>query len=237
MFDIEVFDNKAVFLHEYTVKADFFVPVKKPMAFYVDDIKPSPVFEKENFYFTYKFSLSYEMLMDLQPSSIVGYMLRNEFLKTFEPMKSNDAIQRAMKHMSDVMKDDGFTLGLLHGTTVSSHVSYQQMKEMLKFKSPSNHATGGYLDIGYTAGGAKIDWGNLINTPMRNEFSERAESFSRKDVFFQKVKHPVNGEVHALRSVIMNLNDFHKWPREEIADWIETLDININMKPKEAANG
>lgn len=36
-----------------------------------------------------------------------------------------------------------------------------------------------------------------------------------------EVKHPVTGAEQVLHSIIMNLNDTHKWTREQIADWIE----------------
>jgi hypothetical protein len=34
----------------------------------------------------------------------------------------------------------------------------------------------------------------------------------------------------------MDLNDSCGWTREQIADWLETLDININMQPREQEN-
>lgn len=34
-----------------------------------------------------------------------------------------------------------------------------------------------------------------------------------------------------IRNIIMHLNDQHKWPREEIADWLETLDVDLTFKP------
>jgi hypothetical protein len=42
--------------------------------------------------------------------------------------------------------------------------------------------------------------------------------------FMQEVQHPVTSTSSYLGSVIMNLNDIHQWSREQIADWIETLD-------------
>lgn len=37
----------------------------------------------------------------------------------------------------------------------------------------------------------------------------------------------------ALRYVIMDLNDLFKWPRERIADWLESLDLDITVKMEE----
>src|SRR5687767_2322560 len=41
---------------------------------------------------------------------------------------------------------------------------------------------------------------------------------------FQMEKHPVTGKEGDLRNIIMDLNDHYKWTRDEVADWIETLD-------------
>lgn len=38
------------------------------------------------------------------------------------------------------------------------------------------------------------------------------------------VKNPVSGDEDTLYSIIIELNDSHKWTRDAIADWIETLD-------------
>lgn len=37
------------------------------------------------------------------------------------------------------------------------------------------------------------------------------------------IKHPITGTTSDLYNVIMNLNDVHKWKREDIADWIENV--------------
>jgi hypothetical protein len=47
------------------------------------------------------------------------------------------------------------------------------------------------------------------------------------------VKNPVTRNTGTLRSVIISLNDGSKWTREAIADWLETLDIDISFKTKE----
>ena len=44
------------------------------------------------------------------------------------------------------------------------------------------------------------------------------------------VHHPVTGRDHELKYVIMDLNDHYRWTREQIADWLETLDVDINFK-------
>lgn len=36
-----------------------------------------------------------------------------------------------------------------------------------------------------------------------------------------------------LYKMIIHLNDDHDWPRERVADWLETLDIDLSFKPTE----
>jgi hypothetical protein len=41
---------------------------------------------------------------------------------------------------------------------------------------------------------------------------------------------PVCAGVHvSLADAIVHLNDHHQWPRERIADWLETLDIDLSL--------
>lgn len=48
----------------------------------------------------------------------------------------------------------------------------------------------------------------------------------------EKVIHPVSRESNWLIDIIVDLNDRHKWTREAIADWLETLDIDLTFKEK-----
>jgi hypothetical protein len=47
------------------------------------------------------------------------------------------------------------------------------------------------------------------------------------------VEHPVLGERYRLQSVIMNLNDKCGWTRDQIADWLETLDLDLRFLKEE----
>lgn len=40
----------------------------------------------------------------------------------------------------------------------------------------------------------------------------------------QIITHPVEGRHMVLRTAIMDLNDGYRWTREQIADWLDTLD-------------
>jgi hypothetical protein len=49
-----------------------------------------------------------------------------------------------------------------------------------------------------------------------------------------KVRHPVyTTEQWAVRDAIINLNDVHTWTREQIADWLDTLDVDLRFKTPE----
>lgn len=47
------------------------------------------------------------------------------------------------------------------------------------------------------------------------------------------VKNPVTGEEMAVAFAIIDLNDTQKWPFEEIADWLDTLDVDLYVRNKE----
>lgn len=49
----------------------------------------------------------------------------------------------------------------------------------------------------------------------------------------QKVKHPITGHVTYLRDIIISLNDGSQWTREQIADWLDTLDVDLRFKTPE----
>jgi len=46
--------------------------------------------------------------------------------------------------------------------------------------------------------------------------------------------HPVTHEQTTVKYAIINLNDHHKWTREQVADWLETLDVDLRFKSPDA---
>jgi hypothetical protein len=44
--------------------------------------------------------------------------------------------------------------------------------------------------------------------------------------------HPVAKNVNSIRNIIINLNDVHKWTREQIADWLDSLDVDLTFQSK-----
>jgi hypothetical protein len=46
-------------------------------------------------------------------------------------------------------------------------------------------------------------------------------------------KEECGGTIMALFEMIIHLNDMHRWTREEVADWLETLDLDLSFKAVE----
>ena len=42
---------------------------------------------------------------------------------------------------------------------------------------------------------------------------------------------PACTHANALAYTVIHLNDVHRWPREDIADWLETLDLDLTIQP------
>jgi len=51
-----------------------------------------------------------------------------------------------------------------------------------------------------------------------------------------RIKHPCQGDNLPIREIIISLNDKHKWSRERIADWLDTLDVDLNFSPQIGTN-
>lgn len=69
------------------------------------------------------------------------------------------------------------------------------------------------------------------------EFPKTSQQFSQMSYDLPGVNeysyHPVSSRKMKLRDIIISLNDNHKWTREQIADWLETLDIDITFRKDE----
>jgi hypothetical protein len=235
MFEITEHENPATHLYTYVIDADFVIPVKSfNYSPYESEIPKDITFKQEHFQFKYKLAISYEMAFEMNVSSVIGRQLRGEFVGQFGQMKSQDALERALYYMASCMNDDGFRCGLLYGGILLTNDNPSDKKAQYEYKEQML----GKINTPYNTGGI-ITPGLKTVPPHAREtkFSQKASSFSNKAIFHQNVRHPVNkADGWPLRKVIMDLNDNHGWTREAIADWLETLDININMQPKEEAN-
>jgi hypothetical protein len=46
----------------------------------------------------------------------------------------------------------------------------------------------------------------------------------------ETVTHPISKDRMTVEKAVINLNDVHHWTREQIADWLDTLDIDLRFK-------
>lgn len=102
----------------------------------------------------------------------------------------------------------------------------------IKVSKPKSYHAGGHVD----------SWGNLVSAnhgnhihhnPAAGVYSNsvgRSPVVSKLPGIRKLVKHPVLKIDYYLEDAIINLNDSYKWTREQIADWLETLDIDLRFK-------
>ena len=73
-------------------------------------------------------------------------------------------------------------------------------------------------------------WQSKITIVSKDAGSDPADLARLLPGVFSTVRHPVTGSELSLSRCIISLNDKYKWDRNKIADWIETLDIDITFK-------
>lgn len=82
----------------------------------------------------------------------------------------------------------------------------------------------------------------MLSFPYEPSLSEVAKSLP--GVLIEGMKCPAPQDslknyckpyTYSLYDCIIHLNDSHKWSRDQIADWLETLDIDITFKVKEGS--
>lgn len=59
---------------------------------------------------------------------------------------------------------------------------------------------------------------------MRNCLRVPAECYKRFPILGTNATCPVSGRLMAVATLILCLNDVHLWTREQIADWVETIE-------------
>jgi hypothetical protein len=99
----------------------------------------------------------------------------------------------------------------------------------------------------YTEGmlnGAKYHNGGFVAAPPKPVSLSQNELASMKQAVYggkdervdqlpglkEMVTHPISKNRNTLERVIISLNDQHKWTREQIADWLDTLDIDLTFR-------
>jgi hypothetical protein len=86
----------------------------------------------------------------------------------------------------------------------------------------------------YADGWPAYATGGIVSNPAADYIPVSAIAMELPGVN-EKVKHPVRGIEYKLSDCIMNLNDEYRWTREQIADWVETLDVDTTFKTVEDA--
>ncbi|URQ04714.1 hypothetical protein SEA_EMMA1919_108 [Streptomyces phage Emma1919] len=131
----------------------------------------------------------------------------------------------------------------IHDSTAMNHaqnVLWSKAYEVMPMMGPD------LSFMRYTLGmlnGAKYHSGGFVPPPTKEVNFSGPLAHSKQPVYSgkdervnllpgvrEKVKHPVTGSENTLERVIISLNDQHKWTREEIADWLDTLDIDLTFK-------
>ncbi len=80
---------------------------------------------------------------------------------------------------------------------------------------------------------APVQWyyGLNSNTALNEVYqSTEMPEVSKLPGLDELVVHPVLKTEHQLKKVIVNLNDIQRWTREQIADWLETLDVDLRFQ-------
>jgi len=90
--------------------------------------------------------------------------------------------------------------------------------------------------IQYIAGGGTTWASSIYSGELQHEPSASALATLLPGVR-EKVEHPLTKEITTLRYAIISLNDTYKWTREQIADWLETLDIDITFRSEDESTG
>lgn len=128
--------------------------------------------------------------------------------------------------------------------TIDQDKSYEQMNaQSLFFGKEYSYSAMEWKDIGYTTS-KDLGFQPLSKAPSSSSGADAA--VSSLPGLTATVKHPPikendllpdcvwsNHDNTNLRNMIIHLNDSHRWTREEVADWLETLDVDLRFKSPE----
>ena len=81
------------------------------------------------------------------------------------------------------------------------------------------------LPISYTS------W-SMSSSPVVSQLSEIVPALATHIIQCPKCAYLGVARSDTLAKLIPHLNDHHKWTREAIADWLDTLDVDLTVKPK-----
>lgn len=93
---------------------------------------------------------------------------------------------------------------------------------------------GSYHQALYKNVSAKSTW--LHEGLAENSAGRRDSRVDDLPGIHEMVNHPITKHRQSIEKIVISLNDYHKWTREEIADWLDTLDVDLTFKVKEDIN-
>lgn len=94
----------------------------------------------------------------------------------------------------------------------------------------------GPITYTFTAPAGWTFWPPSESSPV-NELENLVPALNHhKQVCPQRRRCSQRGQTVTLRNLIIHLNDDHKWSRERIADWLETLDVDLTLKAASSGN-
>lgn len=117
-------------------------------------------------------------------------------------------------------------------TGKQSHYSSQPYQYIDDWQSKNHYATGGIVmsSKGIKGPGFEIGPDDFHAGGWTDGGDYRQPEVDILPGVKETVKHPVTGGKGTIEAIIINLNDFHMWTRDQIADWLETLDIDLTFK-------
>lgn len=137
-------------------------------------------------------------------------------------------MEKAGRPWGEIKCMENFIFKLVFNENKSHYVSetYNYLPEPKK-----SYHSGGWLDadeIAISFDGIKGKGAFIGNSGPNHNY--RQPEVDLLPGIKEIVKHPVTGVGGTIESIIISLNDAHRWTRDQIADWLETLGVDLTFK-------
>ena len=120
-----------------------------------------------------------------------------------------------------------YSMGTLTVETQIWDYSSATKEQLMQFTKPDPFSFDSSLLLGQaTVHKSTSNYGQAIN--VKNTALDLVPGLS------VKVKHPMTKVISPIHGIIVDLNENHDWTREEIADWLESLDVDLQFKTEES---
>lgn len=107
---------------------------------------------------------------------------------------------------------------------------------VIKLPSKLDNCLQGFLmQVGKHDTQKTLDFYFMEKNPAAEIKAQKAVQYRQPEVdklpgMRKQVKHPETGTIQYLEYIIISLNDKFGWSRDRIADWLETLDIDLRFR-------